>query len=1048
MWSNLFYRNPRLTALTLGLIVIAGWLAFTSLGRQEDPALTRRFATIVTFLPGADALRMESLVSQPIEERLREVPEIKEVNSDSRAGTSLIRVELHDYVMVPDQIWSKARNKLTEAEAVLPPGTTKPDLQDRSSTAVTLVVGLTWDQEGPPQVDILTRLAEDLKDRLLNIPGTRETDVYGEANEEVLVTLDAVAVSSLNLTVAEVAQTIALADAKVSAGQIRGSTNDLAIEVTGELQSTTQIGDLPIKRQPNGQIVRLSDIATVTKGVRDPPQSQALIRGKRGVMVSAEMEKGGRVDLWSIRAKEVMKDFQADLPRGIEQIVVFDQNVYTSARLAELGSNMLLGAAVVLGVLLITLGWKSALLVGMALPLSVLMVFIGFNFIGMPLHQTSMVGIIVSLGLLIDTAIVVVDDFNTSRREGMAPGEAISETISHLFVPLLASTLTTGLAFAPIFLAPGGAGEFVGPLAIGVIMAITFSFFLAMTVIPAIAGYVSSDEDADTHREQNWWRDGYVNRPLADAYRRSIRLIVRVPPIGIAVAVVLPIIGFVMAGSLEQQFFPANDRDMFQIQVFLPPQTSLAETRLEVENIRERLNTHKSVIDSYWVIGDPAPRVFYTMTNSSEGLASYAGAFVRTRSGQETLRHLAEIQNDLRNAFPHATILAVPFEQGPPADAPVEVRLVGPDVDVLREEGEKVRAIMHRTSSITYTIAKLSGGQPKLSIITDEDEAKNAGLQAVDIARALDAMFEGAVGGSVVEATEELPVRVRVGGAGRSEVSDIRSEYILPTQRGPLADGGMPGVPLTAIADIGLVPELAGITRRNGERTNTIQGFLVPFELPAEALAEFRQHLTEAEYEAPLGYRFEFGGDAENQSEALGSFAAFAGPLLVLMAASIILSFNSFRYAGIVFAVAFLSIGLALWGVWLFGHPLGFVAIVGTMGLVGLAINGSIIVLSALRADDGARAGEERAVEDVVINASRHIISTTLTTVGGFLPLILFGGRFWQPMATAIAGGVGGSAILALYFTPAVFMIIARREAKREIRRESRRVAGRHAPAE
>ncbi|MEQ8747572.1 efflux RND transporter permease subunit [Pyruvatibacter sp.] len=1045
MWSNLFFRNPRLTALTLGLIIIAGWLAFSSLGRQEDPALTRRFASVVTFMPGADALRMETLISEPIEERLREVPEIKEVASTSRAGASVITIELHDYVMVPDQVWSKARNKLTEAEAVLPAAASKPDLQDRSSTAVTLVIGLVWDQEGPPQVDILSRYADDLADRLLNIPGTRETEKYGEADEEVLVTLDATAVSSLNLTVAEIAQAIRLADAKVSAGQVRNAANDLVIEVTGELQTITQIADLPIKQRPDGQIVRLRDIATVAKGVRDPPRSMALVRGDRGVMVSAEMEAGGRIDVWSARANRVLSDFEADLPRGVKQIIVFDQNVYTSARLLELGANMLLGAAIVMGVLLVTLGWKSALLVGAALPLTVLMVFIGYNLLGMPLHQTSMVGIIVSLGLLIDNAIVVVDDFNANRRNGASAADAISETIGHLFVPLLASTLTTCFAFAPIFLAPGGAGEFVGPLAIGVVIALTSSFFLAMTVIPAIAGYVSSDADADAHREKRWWRDGYVNQPLADLYRRSIRFILRVPAVGVAVSLVLPIIGFVMAGSLENQFFPANDRDMFQMQVFLPAQTSLTETRVEVEKIRERINRHKAVIDSYWVIGDPAPRVFYTMTNSSEGLASYAGAFVRTTSGQDTLKYMAEIQNDLRNAFPQATILATPFEQGPPADAPVEVRVVGPDVDQLREEGEKIRAIMHRTSSITYTIAKLSGGQPKLSVVANEDEAKNAGVQAVDIARQLDAMFEGVIGGSVVEATEELPVRVRLGDGGRSEVSDIRSEYILPTQRGPLVDGGMPGVPLTAIADIGLVPELTGITRRNGERTNTIQGFLVPFELPAEALAEFQMHLDEAGYEPPRGYRFEYGGDAENQSEALGSFAAFAGPLLVLMAASIILSFNSFRYAGIVFLVAFLAVGLALWGVWLFGHPLGFVAIVGTMGLVGLAINGAIIVLSALRADDDARAGDAQAAEEVVINASRHIISTTLTTVGGFLPLILFGGRFWQPMATAIAGGVGGSAILALYLTPALFIVMARRDAARA---ERERMAGRIAPAE
>ncbi len=1042
--STLFYRNPRLTALTLGLIFIAGWLAFNSLGRQEDPALTRRFASIVTFLPGASALRVESLVTEPIEEALREVPEIKEIESESRAGTSFIRVELLDEVMIADRVWSKVRSKLTDAEAELPAGTSKPDLEDRSSTAVTIVVGLSWDQPGEPQVDIMTRLGEELENRLLNMPGTREADIHGEAEEEIVVALDAVALAALNLTVAEVSQAIRLADAKVSAGILRNQTNDLTLEVTGELKSVTQIGDIPLKRQPDGQIVRVSDIATITKGTRDPPRSIGLVAGVRGVFVSAEMEKGGRIDLWAARAKEIVREFEEDLPRGIKLDIVFDQEVYTSERIDELGANMLLGAGMVMLILLVTMGWKSALLVGMALPLSVLMVFIVYNIMGMPLHQTSMVGIIVSLGLLIDNAIVVVDDFNAERRAGASVIDAIADTIGHLFVPLFASTLTTALAFAPIFLMPGGAGEFVGPLAIGVIIAITSSFFLAMTVIPAVAGYVAG-KPADPHRERVWWRDGFVDPDLSDVYRRSVRTVLRRPWIGIAVSVVLPIFGFLMSGTLKEQFFPANDRDMFQIQLRMPPQTSVAETREVVERVRQKLLEHEDIVESHWVIGDPAPRVYYSMNNSSEGLSSFAGAFVRTTDWHATLRELPQLQLDLMQAFPEANIMASPFEQGPPVDAPVEVRIVGPAVDQLREEGEKIRAIMHETKGVTFTLAKLTGGEPKLSVRAKEDEAKLAGLQPVDIARQLDATLEGSVGGSIVEATEELPVRVRVGDTTRSDVEGVRSEYILPSQRGMMQPDEVPGVPLNAIADIGLEPELSGITRRNGERTNTIQAFVIPFVLPAEALADFQIQMAEAGYEPPRGYRLEFGGDAEQRGETVGRLAAFAGPLFVLMAASIILSFNSFRFAGIIFSVAFLSIGLALWGVWLFGYPFGFVAIVGTMGLVGLAINGSIVVLSALKADPDARAGDAQAAEEVVMGATRHIISTTLTTIGGFTPLILFGGRFWQPMATAIAGGVGGSAILALYFTPALFMIVATRQARRE---ERRRMQGHPAPAE
>lgn len=1031
MLSNLFYRNPRLTALTLGLIVVAGWLAFNSLGRQEDPALTRRFASIVTFLPGADALRIESLVTEPIEDVLREIPEINEITSESRAGTSFIRIELKDEVMEPDQVWSKVQNKLTEIEGRLPPGTTRPDLEDRSSTAVTIVVALAWDQPGPPQVDILTRLGEDLENRLLNISGTREADIHGAADEEILVTVDPVALASLGLTIEDVSRAAALGDAKVSAGIVRNATNDLTIEVSGEFKSVSDVAELPIRQTPDGRTVRLRDVAQVTKGVRDPPRSVGLVAGKRAVFVSAEMEGGGRIDLWAARAKEVIGEFAADLPRGVELTIPFDQEVYTSARLDELSTNMILGALVVMVILLITLGWKSALVVSLALPLSVLMVFIVFNILGMPLHQTSMVGIIVSLGLLIDNAIVVIDDFNVARARGLEPGEAISETIGHLFVPLFASTLTTCLAFAPIFLMPGGAGEFVGPLSIGVIIALTSSFFLSMTVIPAIAGFVSSRSDGARAGQGPWWQTGYSDPELTDVYSRFIRLILRRPLIGIGVSVILPILGFVMAGTLKEQFFPANDRDMFQMQVFLPPQSSLAQTRAVVDAVRARLNTHPAIVESHWVIGDPAPRVYYAMNNASEGLQSYAGAFVRTTDWRATLAELPRLQAELRAAFPQATVLALPFEQGPPVDAPVELRIVGPEVDRLREEGEKIRAIMQRSPGVTYTVAKLTGGQPKLLVATDRDEARMAGLAEVEIARQLQAALDGAVGGSVVEATEELPVRVRMPDDRRGQVETVRSSYLLPAQRGAAPAGPSPGAPVDAVGSVGLTPEISGITRRNGERTNTIQAYIVPFMLPAEVLEDIMARLAAAGYEPPRGYRLEVGGDAEQRSETLSRLAAFAGPLFVLMAASIILSFNSFRLAGIVFLVAFLSVGLALWGVWLFGYPLGFVAIVGTMGLVGLAINGAIVVLSALKADPAAMAGEEDAVERVVVGASRHIISTTLTTIGGFTPLILFGGRFWQPMATAIAGGVGGSAILALVLTPALFMIMARRGAAR-----------------
>ena len=321
-------------------------------------------------------------------------------------------------------------------------------------------------------------------------------------------------------------------------------------------------------------------------------------------------------------------------------------------------------------------------------------------------------------------------------------------------------------------------------------------------------------------------------------------------------------------------------------------------------------------------------------------------------------------------------------------------------------------------------------------LAADEDEARGVGLRLSDIADQLNARLEGAEGGSVLEASQELPVRVRVDTADRGSWSQIAAGRVLaPSRRADTPGDVVPGVPLGVISEMALVPEFAGVTRRNGERVNTIQAFLTPYALIADSLADFRRRLEASAFELPEGYRIEFGGEAEQRSDALADLAAFALPLFVVMAGAIVLSFDSFRLAGIVFCVAFLSVGLAMFGVWLFGHPLGFLAIVGTMGLVGLAINGAIVVLSALRADPGARSADVEASVAVVVDASRHILATTLTTIGGFLPLILFGGRFWPPMATAIAGGVAGASILALYLTPSLHMAICRRDLARKRKR-------------
>lgn len=1028
MRAHLFHSNPRLTILFVGLILVAGVASLQSLPRQEDPTLSRRFATVTTFFPGATAERVESLVTDPLESEILELHEVREIVSSSRNAVSMLRIELEDhyYEEDVDEVWSKVRDRLSDAQAVLPPGAETPEFEDLTTTAATVVAALIWRGSGPPQVDLMTRLASELENSLRTLAGTKDVEVYGGADEEVRVTIDPAVLAAAGLSVADLARAIAAADAKAPAGITRRADSDLLIEVEGELDSIARVREVPLRTQRDGRLLRVGDVAEVEKTVREPPQSIALVHGERSVVVSVTAEPSQRVDRWAAVAREVVADFEGRMPTGVALETIFDQSVYTVQRFDTLVGNLLMASAIVVIVLIFMMGFRSALVVATALPLTLAAAVAEFNFTGVPLHQTSITGLIIALGLLIDNAIVVVEEYSARVREGVAPGDAVGEVVHLLFVPLLASTITTILAFLPIILMPGPGGEFVGPISAGVGLSVASSFVLSMTVIAALAGFfVRPSRRRD---KPAWWRDGYSNDTLTAAFGRLLNLCLRRPIIGIAISMVLPLCGFVAGQTLVEQFFPANDRNQFQVQVRMPTQSSLEATRAVVEKTRALIEQHDEVVESHWFIGEDSPRVYYNMMSAEDGISSYAGGFVTTSSAKATEELLPGLQLELMKAIPMAEVAALPFEQGPPVDAPIEARLYGPDPAVLRRLGEELRLILSQTDNVTYTRAGLAGGTPKLVLAADEVEAELAGVKLRDIADRLQSNLEGVVAGTIIEGTEEIDVRVRVAASERADLESIDLMRL-----GPLAVDSSErfgGVSLGAVAEFQLEPESPTLVRRSGVRVNSVKALLMPYTLIAESLKDFQRRLDESDFELPAGYRLEFGGEAEERGEAVDQLALFAFPLFVVMAGTIIMSFNSFRMAGIIFVVALLSVGLALLGVWMFGYPMGFVAIVGTMGLVGLAINDAIVVLTALRSSAGAREGDIDETREVVIGATRHILATTLTTIGGFIPLIYFGGRFWPPMATAIAGGVGGSSILALLLVPCAFIWLARREVR------------------
>ena len=1019
--KTLFYRNSRLLILTICLIVFWGISSYQLLPRMEDPLISDRWAVITTSFPGANAYRVESLVTDKIEAELSEIEEIETINSTSRLGVSTVQIKLDDRIVEIERIKSRIRDRLDDATSQLPTEASKPKYEDTLTRARTLIVGLAWDFESAPNYFILRRLAQQLKQDLSAISGTEQVELFGSVEEEIVIEIEPATLANIGMTPQDLSQQIRSSDAKVSAGQVYGSASDILVELNSELDDLERIKKIPIRFGDLGQSMRLEDIAEVKKGVTEPVEETALIDGKPGIILGVLINPDRRVDRWTITARKEIEKFQQQLTEGVNLQILFDQSIYVNKRLNDLFINLLLGTLLIMGSSLVMMGWKSAVAIAIILPLSILMVLGGMNLFNIPMHQMSVTGLVIALGLLVDNAIVVVDEVNKELNRGFKPHQAISKAIGYLTVPLLASTFTTILTFLPVALVPGAAGDFVRSLAVSVILALVCSLFLTLTVIPALTG-ILNNLVANNRVNQNysWWNNGISNYKITKVYTRVLKYVLKKPVLGIILALILPVTGFVMATSLEKQFFPPAERDQFQIELELSSAASVEETKANVLQVNSLLRNHSEIINLYWSIGRNAPKFYYNLNEIIEGRSNYAQALVQTKSSKGTTELIRTLQQELDSALPKPQILVRQLEQGPAVDAPIELRLYGSDLELLRKLGDRLRLEISKIDDVIYTKADLSTTSPKFELDLNETEAKLAGLDNTAIAQSLDANLEGAVGGSVLEATEEFPVRVRLSNSRRSDLDRIASLPLLPNGVSPEDNSS---IPLDAVGKIKLVSELTSISRRNGERINNIQVFIQAGVLPSKVLKEIKKRIA-TNIKLPPDYLLEFGGEQAEREGAVGSLLSIVGIVFILMISALVLSFSSFALAAIIVMVAICSIGLGLFSLWLFGYPFGFMAILGTVGLVGIAINDSIMILTAIHSHVAARQGDLHAITQVVIDSTRHVLTTTLTTIIGFIPLIIAGAEFWHPLAICIVGGVGGATFVAVFFVPCIYLLM------------------------
>ncbi|WP_213865482.1 efflux RND transporter permease subunit [Vibrio crassostreae] len=1020
--------NTRLLILMTALLMVSGISAFMTLPRAEDPVIINRYANITTSFPGASAERVETLVTEVIENKLRELSEVKLVSSTSRPSVSIVTLELNDTITEPEPVWSQARDKLSDIESTLPAGAHSPDLDSDHTYAFTTIASLTWSGAGEPDRLTLGRYAKELAKRLRTLSGTEFVDEYGMPQEEIQISLRTADAAALGRSSANIAESLEGADAKNSAGELVGAYSRFGLEIESELDSIERIKQVPIATDSNGHIIRMEDIASVKRGEKKPQDQIAIIDGEPGVIVAARMHPDLRVDNWTSRANALISKFEQELPSNVKVTVLFNQQGYTETRLDDLGKSLMIGFGLILIVLFVTLGVRAAILVAISLPLTSLLTLSIMKMTGVPINQMSVTGLIVALGIMVDNAVVMVDTIQAYRLKGQHRAEATMNALKHLWVPLLGSTLTTVLAFAPIILMPGASGEFVGGIAITVSFSLIGSYIISHTLIAGLATKLLPKQfsDVDKKGQHHWYMTGLRIPALTRWFSSSVRFGVTHPIITIALVLLVPFTGYWSMSQLTEQFFPPSDRDMFEIQVYMPPQASIYATKNTSEKIDDIIHRYPEVERIDWLVGANFPSFYYNLQARQNNAPYFSQAMVKTENFDQANALIPELQKVLDNEVPEAQILVRKLNQGPPFTAPVELRVYGENLDTLKAIGEDVRLILAGVPHVTHTRETLQPGTPKVWLKVDEDTAKLNGISLNQFAGMLQTTLTGRESGSVIEGSESVPIRVRVANDARENLAHL-SNIRLPIS----SDVYSTGINVSTLAELELTTSRGAITRRNGQRVNTIEGYIEAGVLPQTVLNEFQKRLES--YEMPSGYTIGFGGESAERDNSVNSLISNVAVVVVLMVLVVVMSFNSFRMSSIIFMVAGLAGGLGLLSVWIFGYPFGFTVIIAMLGIAGLAINAAIVILTELKLDEQASSGNVDAVVEAVMSCTRHISSTTITTVGGFMPLIIAGGGFWPPFAVAIVGGTVLTTLISFYFVPVVYHLMTKNQRKKVV---------------
>lgn len=1001
-WASWSIDHRQLIYFFAFLVLVMGLFAFKSLGRSEDPSFAVKQMVVSAAWPGASAKDVEMHLTNTIEKEIQNLPQIDKITSYSRPGSCVITVTLKDEVTgnLVRQRWLELRNMVGDAQSKLPTGSYGPYYNDRFDDVYGNIYALTGD--GYSYED-MRRYAEKIKLDFFAVPDVKKVELVGVQTEKIFVQMQTDKLARLGLDLQTIAATVKAQTAVTPSGMVETDTANAYLRITGSPSSVENIAAIPINA--NGKIFRLGDIAQISRGYADPPDPLMYYNGQPAVGIAISMEDGGNnIQLGENLAKEIER-IQRELPLGLELNQVANQPEVVKNSISEFSQSLYEAIIIVLAVSLFSLGKRAGYVISCCIPLILLGSFAAMLALDIDLHKVSLGALVISLGMLVDDAIVVVELMEVKMSEGMERKEAASYAFKTCAWPLFTGTVITCLGFMPIAFSQASASEFAYSLFPVMSVTLLLSWLVSATLAPVL-GY-------------EWIRPSVIKDDSYDSFfyrqfRSLLQWSLKHKAIIVGITAALLSVSVYMLRFVSQEFFPASVRPELLVELNLPEGSSIKNTDAAARKLTQLIKDDEDMDHVSTYIGKSAPR-FVLVIDPVQPRDNYAQLVVVAKSVEARQRLEQRINKLAAEQLPEAVAYSRTIPLGPPAPYPVMLRVSGSDDKQVKAYAQKVREVMAAHPYVNMTRLDWLEQSNAVKITIDNDKLLQMGLTRQAVATALQAQVSGYTAAAYLEGDQEIGIVFRLDPKERADISQLETVSI-PTSKG--------AVTLSQVARVEHTSEDNIIWRRNLRPTITVNGGLVPGVTGNDVTQQIYDQLAELRAQLPAGMTIEIGGSLEDSKKTLGYLLQPVPFMILLIMVLIMLQLQDVRKLAVIMLTAPMGIIGVIFGLLLFNASLGFMAELGILALTGTIIRNSMVIVDQIQQHlDAGMAPAEAIIESAIVRF-RPIMLAAFTTILGLIPM--FASQFWNAMAVAIACGLTGATLLTLVVLPVLYAIIFR----------------------